>query len=380
MATAQLETLLWHIRKLATGGCAPQQTDRQLLDDFAARRDQAAFAALVARHGSMVLRVCRRVLNHEQDAEDAFQATFLILARHTGSIRKREAVASWLYGVAYRTAMKAKRGAARRRNHEARVRTVTPQPARSPTWDEVQAVLDEEVQGLPQHYRQAFVLCVLEGKSGPETAVELGCKEGTVKSRVNRARQQLQRKLTRRGINLATLLAAVSVADSVAQASMSAPLAQATIRLGLLVAAGEPAAGVIPPHIAALAAGVTRAMFLTRTKIATNALLVVGIVAAGAAALAQQVTAADETAKPPVATSAQPPAAQVNPPAAADNKDSIVYSGRVVGRGGRPIAGAKLYLTHWRNYFSRVSPAPVSAATRPDGRFQFAAPKAQFGD
>src|SRR6266851_1957771 len=124
MATAQLETLLRHIRKLAAGRCSPQRTDRQLLDDFSARRDETAFAALVARHGPMVLRVCRRVLNHEQDAEDAFQATFLVLARHTGSIRKREALANWLHGVAYRTAMKAKRSAARRRNHEARLRFV----------------------------------------------------------------------------------------------------------------------------------------------------------------------------------------------------------------------------------------------------------------
>src|SRR5438132_8485949 len=124
MATARLGTLLRHIHKLATGPRVALGTDRQLLDDFAARRDETAFTTLVARHGPMVLRVCRRVLRHEQDAEDAFQATFLVLARNPGSIRKREAVANWLYGVAYRTAMRAKRSAARRRNHEARLRTV----------------------------------------------------------------------------------------------------------------------------------------------------------------------------------------------------------------------------------------------------------------
>src|SRR5713226_1342621 len=119
MATAQLGTLLRHIHKLAGGG---HSTDRQLLDEFSSRRDETAFTTLVARHGPMVLRVCRRVLNHEQDTEDAFQATFLVLARKTGSIRKREALAPWLHGVAYRTAMKLKRSAARRRNHEARLR------------------------------------------------------------------------------------------------------------------------------------------------------------------------------------------------------------------------------------------------------------------
>jgi RNA polymerase sigma factor (sigma-70 family) len=120
MATAQLEAILRHIRKLAAGRCLPQLTDRQLLDDFCAHRDETAFAAMVGRHGPMVLRVCRRVLNHEQDAEDAFQATFLVLARNTRSIRKRNALSQWLHGVAYRTAMKAKRSAARRRNHEAK--------------------------------------------------------------------------------------------------------------------------------------------------------------------------------------------------------------------------------------------------------------------
>src|SRR5690242_14555223 len=150
MATAQLGTLMRHIRGLAVGR---QQTDRQLLDDFASRGDEGAFAGLVSRHGAMVLRVCRRVLNHEQDAEDAFQATFLVLARNTAAIRKRETLTSWLYGVAYRTAMKAKRGAARRRTHEARLRERTPPAPASPTWDDVQTVLDDEVRRLPESFR-----------------------------------------------------------------------------------------------------------------------------------------------------------------------------------------------------------------------------------
>src|SRR5216683_347819 len=144
MPSAQLATLLRHLHKLAAGRGPNLWTDRQLLDNFAVRRDESAFAALVARHGPMVLRVCRRVLNHEQDAEDAFQATFLVLARNTGSIRKREALAEWLHGVAYRTAMKAKRSAARRRNHEARLRVLPLKVVPSPTWDDVQAVLDDE--------------------------------------------------------------------------------------------------------------------------------------------------------------------------------------------------------------------------------------------
>src|SRR5947209_8861458 len=217
MATAQLETLLWHLRKLAAGRESSQRTDRELLDDFSARRDETAFAALVGRHGPMVLRVCRRVLSHEQDAEDAFQATFLVLARNIGTIRKREALAEWLHGVAYRTAMAAKRSAARRRNHEARL---TPQAAANATWDDVQSVLDEEIQRLSAPFRAAFVLCVLEGKSAPEAAAELGLKPGTVSSRLTRARQRLQQRLVRRGIELSALLAALSVADNTGKAAM----------------------------------------------------------------------------------------------------------------------------------------------------------------
>jgi TIGR03009 family protein len=281
MATAQLGTLLRHLHRLAAAR-DQQWTDRRLLDEFAARRDEAAFAALVARHGPMVLRVCRRVLQHEQDAEDAFQATFLVLARHTGAIRKRDALASWLHGVAYRTAMKAKRSVARRRNHEARLKTRRTdfQSVPPPTWDDVQAILDEEIQRLPDPYRAAFVLCILEGKSGPQAAAELAVQEGTVWSRLTRARRLLQQRLMRRGIQLAAVLAALAATESAGQAAFPAVLAQANIRSGLMGAAGESAVGAIPTHIAALAAGVTRAMFVSKAKIAAVVLVVLGALTA----------------------------------------------------------------------------------------------------
>jgi RNA polymerase sigma factor (sigma-70 family) len=361
MATAQLGTLLRHMQQLASGGRARQWTDRQLLDDFAARRSEAAFSALVSRHGPMVLRVCRRVLNHEQDAEDAFQATFLVLARNTASIRKREALADWLHGVAYRTAMKAKRGAARRRNHEARAGAVAPRPA-SPTWDDVQAVLDEEVQRLPSCYRQAFVLCVLEGKGGAEVAAELGCKEGTVKSRVNRARHLLRRQLSRRGIQLAALLAAVSVAEGVGRAALPPALARSTVGFGLLVAAGGPAA-VIPPRVAALAAGVTRAMSLTRVKIAA-ALLAAGLLIAGAGALARQAPAAGEP--PPGNQKSEAGAREAGRAAAEDETDSVEVRGRVVDPDGKPVTGASLSV--WVRG-ARGESRRARETTGADGRF-----------
>ncbi|HEV3255969.1 MAG TPA: sigma-70 family RNA polymerase sigma factor [Gemmataceae bacterium] len=385
MATAQLSTLLRHIHRLAAGGGLPQRTDHQLLDDFSARQDEAAFAALLARHGPMVLRVCRRVLNHEHDAEDAFQATFLVLARHTGSIRKREALAQWLHGVAYRTAMEAKRRAARRRKHEGRLRTSTPAAAAKPTWDDVQTILDEEIQRLPEAFRSAFVLCVLEGKSGPEAAAELGVKEGTVSSRLTRARQRLQQQLARRGIKLAALLAALSVAESAGKGALPIALGSAAIRSGLLVAAGETAAGVIPAHVAALAAGVTRAMFLIKAKIATAVLLAAGLIAA-AGALTHQALSAPERPQPakaplPLANPEQLAAKQRSKPAPPNvQRESVTYGGRVLGPDGWPVVGAKLYMTPAYGYAHRPERSPEYATTGPDGRFTFAVPKAKFGD
>jgi RNA polymerase sigma factor (sigma-70 family) len=363
VATAPLGTLLRHVKTLAAGRCVQQWSDQQLLEDFAARGNESAFSALVSRHGPMVLRVCRRVLNHEQDAEDAFQATFFVLAQNTDSIRKREALANWLHGVAYRTAMKAKRGAARRRNHEARLRAVTPKTAAAPTWNEVQAVLDEEVQRLPQRFREAFVLCVLEGKGGAEVAAELGYKVGTVKSRVNRARRLLQEQLARRGIKLSALLAALAVAESAAQA-VPAPLTREAIRIGLLVAAGSPAAGLIPPHLATLAQGVTGAMLQTKVKIAT-AIVLAACALAGAGVLARQALAARPAERPPATEAAKPASVKE----AADEKNAATVAGRVLDPDGKPVQGARLIFLYGS---SRKYPEKVWATSAANGRFEFA--------
>jgi RNA polymerase sigma factor (sigma-70 family) len=346
MATAQLNALMRHIKGLAPGVAGRHRTDRQLLDDFAARRDEQAFAGLVRRHGGMVLRVCRRVLRHEQDAEDAFQATFLVLARDAASIRRRDALASWLYGVAYRTAMEAKRKAARRRNREARLRGRTPPAAPSPTWDDVRAVLDEEIQRLPESFRAAFVCCVLDGKTVPAAAAELGVKAGTLSWRLARARQRLRQRLARRGIQLSAVLAALAVASGAGEAAVPAALASATVRFGLSVAAGEPAAA-IPTHVAALAAGVTRAMFVTRVKVTTFLLLAAGLLIAGAGALARQALAAG--GPPPGGRQSQvgtqQPATAATKPAPADEKaDAVEVRGRVVDPDGKPVSGAALSL------------------------------------
>ncbi len=367
MATAQLGTLLRHIHTLAGGPRAPQRTDRQLLEDFAARGDESAFTALVARHGPMVLRVCRRVLGHEQDAEDSFQATFLVLARNAASIRKAGSVADWLHGVAYRTAMKARRGAARRRNHEARLRERAPEAAPGPSWDEVQAVLDEEVRRLPEPFRAAFTLCVLEGKSGPQAAAELGCREGTVASRVGRARQHLRRRLARRGIKLSALPAALLVGADGATAAVPAWLAETTVRSGLLVAAGGPAAREVPARVVELATGVTRGLLLTKGKVAALLLLTAASVTVGV--LARQAGAAQEKGPEAPAPQAKPPAAKEEP------QGARTFAGRVLGPDGQPVAGATVSV--WAAGAKKEA-ARAREATGKDGRFRVTARRADL--
>src|SRR5262249_49852753 len=169
--TAQLGTVLRHIRMLAVAPGASALADAQLLERFAVHRAEDAFAALMQRHGQLVWGVCRHVLRHDQDAEDAFQATFLVLARNAASVHKQEALASWLHGTAYRIALRARRDAAVRRTHESRGQTMPKElPFPDTVLREALAVLDEEVQHLPPRQRAAFVLCALEGKSLAEAS------------------------------------------------------------------------------------------------------------------------------------------------------------------------------------------------------------------
>jgi RNA polymerase sigma factor (sigma-70 family) len=230
MATTQLGAVLRHIRSLAADPKEAEASDGALLRAFLSRKDQTAFEALLLRHGPMVLRVCRRTLGHAHDADDAFQATFLVLAQQAASIRKRGSLASWRHGVAYRMANHAKRAAARRRGHESQANPLpTRDPAFSAAWRELQALLDEEIAGLPEALRAPFVACCLENHSCAAAAQQLGLQEGTVYKRISRARKLLRERLTRRGVSLTTVLAAAAIGVDAASATMPRALVRPTI-------------------------------------------------------------------------------------------------------------------------------------------------------
>ena len=255
--------------------------DGQVLEAYISHRDQTALADLVLRHGPMVWGVCRRVLSNHHDAEDAFQATFLVLVRKAASIVPREMVANWLYGVAHQTALKARATAAKRKGRERQVATM-PEPAAidQNLQPDLQPLLDDELSRLPDKYRVLIVLCDLEGKTRKEAARQLGVPEGTVAGRLARARTMLARRLTQRGITL-TSGALALLSQSVGSADVPLALISSTIKVATLVAVGQAAAaGAISVKVAALTEGVIKAMFITKLMKAT-AVLVLAVVVAG---------------------------------------------------------------------------------------------------
>jgi RNA polymerase sigma factor (sigma-70 family) len=231
------------------------QSDRELLEVFAGRQDEAAFVELVRRYGPMVLGVCRKMLRHEQDAEDAFQATFLVLARKSGSIRDPEALPNWLYGVACRLAARARVIAARRQAREAPLEeSLDPAAMPEPDPDGVGPVLYEEIGRLPDHYRAPFVLCYLQGRTNEEAARQLGCAPGTVFSRLARARNRLRSRLERRGVVFSWLLLPEAASPFPRETEEPVPpeLEAATVRL-VVPSPGDGQPGTpVPPRIARL--------------------------------------------------------------------------------------------------------------------------------
>ena len=238
--------------------------DGQLLARFVAGQDEAAFAALVRRHGPMVLGVCRRVLRHSQDAEDVFQATFLILARKASSVLKREAIGSWLYRVAYRAAQEARVMRARRRAQE-KPEDRAPQPSvKAAEVQDWRPILDQELSSLPEKYQAAIVLCDLEARPRKEAARQIGIAEGTLSSRLANGRKLLAARLRRRGVTLAGGALAAALSEGALTAHVPGALVCGTAKAAVLVAVGQLAA--VSPPVAVLMKGVLKTMFIAKLK------------------------------------------------------------------------------------------------------------------
>jgi RNA polymerase sigma factor (sigma-70 family) len=274
--------LLYQLQSVLGAGKGSKLLDGELLEQFTSERDQTAFATLVRRHGPMVLSVCRRMLHNAADADDAFQATFLILARKAASIGKRQALAAWLHQVAYRVALRTRAAAAQRRKHEEKpTGRLGDDPLAAITGRELLTVLDEELQALPVPSRGPLILCYLEERTRDEAARQLGLTLATLKRRLERGRAQLRRRLERRGLALAATLLTLDCLRTTARAGFSNLLAASTTRAAVQSAAGNGLAEVASTQIAGLVNGTLRAMALGKAMVASTLLLTVTLVGMG---------------------------------------------------------------------------------------------------
>ncbi|HEX4610839.1 MAG TPA: sigma-70 family RNA polymerase sigma factor, partial [Urbifossiella sp.] len=297
MATIRTSRAAGGLARLLTEA-APgvEQTDGELVRAFVERKCPAAFEELVLRHGSMVLGVCLRVLRHRQDAEDAFQATFLVLARKAGSVSPPVAVGNWLHGVALQTAVRARAITVKRQGRVAVVPSVPETATREAGWDDVAGVLDEELGRLPNHYRAVLLLCDVEGRTRAGAARHLGCPEGSVSSRLSRARAMLAERLTKRGVTLPAGAVALLLGRNASTAGVPAALVTVTA-----AAVGPPAAGSllpsgVSPAVKTLTAGVLKTMLLKKIMATTTVALVSSVVAIAGGSLA--VGQSEGTGKP----------------------------------------------------------------------------------
>jgi RNA polymerase sigma factor (sigma-70 family) len=286
MPRNDLATFLRCLRSSGEGSAGGDLADAELLERFRAGGGEAAFVVLMQRHGPMVLGVCRRLLANAADAEDAFQATFLVLAARAASVRARGSLGSWLHGVARRAALSARKGELRRRARERRSHDMTRRdPPDGPTWNELRLVLDDEVSRLPEKYRAPVVLCYLEGKTNEQAARELGCPKSSVGWRLGRARALLRGRLARRGVSLPAAALAAALTGQEAASALPALLVISTARAATRVLAqGGAAARVVSGRVTALTEGLSRAMVPNKGKVLAALLLAGfgGVVAVGA--------------------------------------------------------------------------------------------------
>jgi RNA polymerase sigma factor (sigma-70 family) len=350
MAIETLGAALRQINRLFAEGAVTGLSDAQLLERFVGRRDATSFEALVARHGPMVLSVCRGILRDPNDAEDAFQATFLILVKKAGSIRGQVVLGGWLYQVAHRVAIQANIAAVRRRAREweaGQMKTASA-PAGSVGGDDLLPVLHEEIARLPEKYRLPILLCDLEGLPHVQAAGQLHWSERTLRRRLAEARDRLKSRLARRGLTPdGAMLGAVFLRE--ARAALPAVLSEKTVRAALDLINHTITAGALSTAAQSLTKEVLKIMLVQKLKLCTAALLGAGLMAWGASAA--WISAGDEPRNHARAAVAQ----KVNPPTAArqspepDRLDAtgvFPVRGRVVDPGGKPVAGAGVYVRH----------------------------------
>jgi RNA polymerase sigma factor (sigma-70 family) len=372
-------------------GTVGEWSDGQLLERFLAREDpaesEAAFAALVERHGAMVLSVCRRILGDSHDAQDAFHATFLLLVRKAHTIRSRESVEDWLFRIARRVAVRAGVDAARRRQ---RLDALMAERRNSPGGeaaiprdaDPDFGVLIAEVDRMPERFRVPIVLHYFERLSTEAIARRLGCARGTVLSRLSRARVRLRSRLERRGLSLDAVWPIGAVANRLAwRETVPSLLVQNTIRAGAsLGLAGAAIESVVPTTVAALAHAVGRTLVFSRVR--TAACLFILAAAGVSFGLAASFDPADEPARPAQTPGMASPArgasvkGQAAPPQGPAREDSLVFRGQVLDPDGKPVAGASIVLSHPHPYGLR--PPRRLATSGTDGRFEAAIPPASF--
>jgi RNA polymerase sigma factor (sigma-70 family) len=275
MAATVLGTVLHRLRCSLLRQEEADLTDGELLERFISQRNEAAFEALLRRHGAMVLGVCRRILRNEADAEDAFQAAFLVLVRKAAAIRPRGMVGNWLYGVAHSTALKARAMKTKRLTKE---RQALPRPmpdVSAETEEQLQALLDQELKALPDVYRAAIVLCDLEGKSIKEAARQLGCPLGTVGARLTRGRALLRKRLSKHGPPLSSGLLLAVLSQGAASAAVPPALALSTAQAANGFAAGQATTAVTSAKVAALTEGVLKTMLLSKLRIGIGSAMLV---------------------------------------------------------------------------------------------------------
>ena len=353
MAHGQMDSAFHHFRKLLGRRQEISAPDSQLVDRFVSRRDEEAFETLLHRHAGLVWGVCRRMLKDSHLAEDAFQATFLVLAREASSIRKRQSVSSWLYGVAYRLASRVRSDSTRRQQYEGRMRAANePDPTTDIIRRELRPVLDEELQALPEKYRAPLILCHLQGKTHEQAAQELGWPVGTMSRRLDKGRELLRQRLTLRGVTASAALLTVTLANE-STAAIPAGLVATTFRTAILFASGTTAvSALVSASALALAEGLIKDAAITKLKIAAVSLIGLVLATGTGTFVVRAINGArtQSESRQHAETVVGEPA--LNPPGSSVEavqvaRPAMTAGGRVLDRTGKPVAGAKVYLSEW---------------------------------